>query len=210
LGYTDLLEGGEFGGLTERQVDVLKRVKKNAGELLGLIDALLDASHLQMGRSSLSLTEVRLGDLLEEVWTETQELRELSTIEFCYDVRDTEVELYTDVEKIKIVLRNLLSNARKFTNQGRVILRGGRKNDGVEIYVIDSGIGIEQEEIPFIFQPFRKVGTVLTRSKGGAGLGLYVVKNFLELLRGKITVESEVGRGSTFRIWLPIASTIGP
>jgi signal transduction histidine kinase len=206
LGYTDLLEGGEFGGLTEQQVDVLKRVKKNAGELLGLIDALLDASHLQMGRSSLSVTEVRLGDLLEEAWTETQELRELSAIEFRYDVRDAETVLYTDVEKIKIVLRNLLNNARKFTNHGQVILQGQRKDDGVEICVIDTGVGIEREEIPFIFQPFRKVGNALTRSKGGAGLGLYVVKNFLELLRGAITVESEVGRGSTFRIWLPLAS----
>jgi signal transduction histidine kinase len=210
LGYTDLLEGGEFGGMTEQQVDVLKRVKRNAGELLGLIDALLDASQLQVGRASLSVTEVRLGQLLEDVWTETKDLREGSTIEFRYDVQDPETVLRTDIEKIKIVVRNLLNNARKFTDHGQVMLRGGRKNDGVEICVSDTGIGIEKEEIPFIFQPFRKVGTALTRSKGGAGLGLYVVKNFLDLLRGTISVESEVGRGSTFRIWLPTTPTIEP
>jgi signal transduction histidine kinase len=144
------------------------------------------------------------------VWTETKDLREGSTIEFRYDVQDPETVLRTDIEKIKIVVRNLLNNARKFTDHGQVMLRGGRKNDGVEICVSDTGIGIAKEEIPFIFQPFRKVGTALTRSKGGAGLGLYVVKNFLDLLRGTISVESEVGRGSTFRIWLPTTPTIEP
>lgn len=205
LGYTDLLEDGEFGGLTEQQFDVLKRVKKNAGNLLSLIDALLDASHLQIGRSSVSLTEVRLGELLEEVWEETQDLRELSPLEFTYDVQQAETVLHTDVDKIKIVLRNLLNNARKFTDHGQVILRGRQRDDGVEICVADTGIGMEKEEIPFIFQPFRKVGNPETQRRGGAGLGLYVVKNFLELLRGTITVESEIGRGSTFRIWLPLA-----
>lgn len=205
LGYADLLEGGEFGGLTEQQTDVLKRVKKNAGDLLSLIDALLDASHLQMGRSSLSLTDVRLGDFLEEVWKETQDLRALSPLEFVYDVQDAETMLRTDVEKIKIVVKNLLNNARKFTDHGQVVLRGRKKDAGVEICIVDTGIGMEKEEIPFIFKPFRKVGNTETQRRGGAGLGLYIGKNFLEVMGGTITVESEVGRGSIFRIWLPIA-----
>jgi len=204
LGYTDLLEGGEFGDLTDQQTEVLKRVRKNAGDLLGLIDALLDASHLQVGRSALSLTEIRLGELLEEVWKETEELRAVSPLDFVFEVQDPEMGFSTDVDKIKIVLRNLLSNARKFTDRGQVTLRGQRKDLGVEICVVDTGIGMEKEEVPFAFQPFRKVGTTETQRRGGAGLGLYIVKNFLDLLKGTITVESEVGRGSTFRIWLPL------
>jgi len=205
LGYTDLLKDGEFGHLTEQQTAILTRVKKNAGNLLSLIDALLDASHLQTGRSSITVSKVRLGKILTDVWEELKEVRESSALAFIYDVRDEETTFHTDVDKLKIIVRSLLSNARKFTDQGHVILRGRRSGGGVEVCVVDTGAGMEQEEIPFIFMPFRKVGSKLTRSKSGVGLGLYIVKDFLELLRGTITVESEVGRGSTFRVWLPIA-----
>ncbi len=205
LGYTDLLKDGEFGDLTEQQFAILKRVKRNAGDLLMLIDALLDASHLQIGRSSITVVEVQLGEVLEDVWDEIVDLRESSLLEFIYDVQDEETVFRTDVHKFNVIIKNLLSNARKFTDQGQVTLRGRRGDGGVEVWVVDTGIGMEKEEIPFIFMPFRKVGNALTRSKGGAGLGLYIAKNFLELLRGTITVESEVGRGSTFRVWFPMA-----
>lgn len=205
MGYTDLLKDGEFGDLTEQQSIILKRVKKNAGDLLVLIDALLDASHLQVGRSSAIATKVRVGEVLADVWEEMRDLRAASSLEFLYEVQDAEAVFHTDVDKFKVIVRNLLSNASKFTEHGQVILRGRRGDGGVEVYVVDTGVGIEREEVPFIFMPFRKVGTARTRSRGGIGLGLYVVKNFLQLLRGTITVESEVGRGSTFRIWLPMA-----
>ena len=133
------------------------------------------------------------------------ERRESSPLQFIYDVQDAEVVFYTDVDKFKVILRNLISNARKFTEHGQVTLRARRGGGGVEVHIIDTGIGIVAEEIPFIFVPFRKVGTALTRNKNGTGLGLYVVKSFVELLRGTITVESEIGRGSTFRVWLPMA-----
>jgi signal transduction histidine kinase len=203
MGYTDLLKDGEFGDLTEQQFTILKRVKKNAGDLLVLIDTLLDASHLQIGRSSATVTKFRFDEVLAEVWEETRELRETSSLEFLYDVQDAEVVCHTDVDKVKVIVRNLFSNASKFTDYGHVILRGRRKDEGVEVCVVDTGIGIEREEIPFIFMPFRKVGATRTSSRGGVGLGLYVVKNFLQLLRGTITVDSKVGCGSTFRIWLP-------
>ena len=204
MGYTDLLKDGEFGELTEQQSTVLKRVKRNAGNLLVLIETLLDARHLQIGRSCATVTKVRFGEVLEDVWKETRDLREASSLEFIYDVQDAEAVFYTDVDKFRVIVRNLLSNASKFTDHGQVMLHGWRGEGGVEVCVVDTGIGMEREEVPFIFMPFHKIGTALTRSKGGAGLGLYIVKNFLELLRGTITVESEVGQGSTFRIWLPM------
>ena len=205
IGYTDLLKDGEFGDLTEQQGAILNRVKKNAGDLLALIEALLDASRLQLGRASASVIKVRFGEVLEAVWEETKEWRESSPLQFIYDVQDAEAVFYTDVDKFKVILRNLISNARKFTEHGQVTLRARRGGGGVEVHIIDTGIGIVAEEIPFIFVPFRKVGTALTRNKNGTGLGLYVVKSFVELLRGTITVESEIGRGSTFRVWLPMA-----
>jgi signal transduction histidine kinase len=205
IGYTDLLKDGEFGDLTEQQGAILNRVKKNAGDLLALIEALLDASRLQLGRASASVIKVRFGEVLEAVWEETKGLRESSPLQFIYDVQDAEAVFYTDVDKFKVILRNLINNARKFTERGQVTLRARRGGGGVEVHIIDTGIGIVAEEIPFIFVPFRKVGTALTRNKSGTGLGLYVVKSFVELLRGTITVESEIGRGSTFRVWLPMA-----
>ncbi len=203
LGYTDLLEEGEFGQLTEPQFTILKRVKKNASDLLTLINALLDASHLQVGRSIVSLTEGRLGDALELVWRETQDLREASSLSFIYDVPQADIIFRTDLDKFTVILRNLLSNAAKFTDQGHVSLRGRPSASGVEICVSDTGIGIKREEIPFMFKPFYKVGDAAARSRGGAGLGLYVVGKFVDLLGGKLVVESTVGSGSTFRLWLP-------
>jgi signal transduction histidine kinase len=205
IGYTDLLKDSEFGDLSEQQVAILHRVKKNAGDLLALIEALLDASRLQLGRASASVTKVRFGEVLEAVWEETKELRGSSPLQFIYDVQDADAVFYTDVDKFKVIVRNLISNARKFTEHGQVTLRARRGGGGVEVQIIDTGIGIVAEEIPFIFVPFRKVGTALTRNKSGTGLGLYVVKSFVDLLRGTITVESEIGRGSTFRVWLPMA-----
>lgn len=203
LGYTDLLEEGEFGQLTESQFAILKRVRKNASDLLSLINALLDASYLQVGRSVVSLSQVRLGTALERVWRETQDLREASSLSFIYDVQSADTAFQTDCDKFTVILRNLLSNAAKFTDQGHVMLRGQSSEGGIEICVIDTGIGIKREEIPFMFKPFYKVGDAAARSRGGAGLGLYVVGKFVDLLGGKLVVESTIGSGSTFRLWLP-------
>jgi len=203
LGYMDLLEEGEFGQMTEPQFAILKRVKKNASDLLSLINALLEASHLQVGRSVVSLTKARLGEVLERVWRETQELRESSPLSFIYDVQYAETVFHTDIDKFVVILRNLLSNAAKFTDYGQVLLRGRPSEGGIEISVIDTGIGINKEEIPFMFKPFYKVGDAAARSRGGAGLGLYVVGKFVDLLGGKLVVESTIGSGSTFRLWLP-------
>src|ERR1043166_6061035 len=113
--------------------------------------------------------------------------------------------LWTDLGKLQTVLKNLLGNAVKFTSAGRVTVAAAAKSGGVEISVSDTGPGIPPEALSVIFEPFRQGDSSLTRSYGGVGLGLYIVKSFLTLLGGRITVESEVGRGSTFRVWLPLS-----
>jgi signal transduction histidine kinase len=91
----------------------------------------------------------------------------------------------------------------KFTEKGSITVDAHRKDDGVEIEVIDTGIGIASEDLSIIFEPFRQLENPLTRRHGGVGMGLYIVKRLLELLGGTIKVKSEVGQGSTFRVWIP-------
>lgn len=100
-----------------------------------------------------------------------------------------------------MVLKNLLSNALKYTDQGTVHLSAATRDGGVEFVVRDTGLGIAPEHREQVFEAFRQLES--TRPRGGVGLGLYIVRQLVDLLRGTIELESEVGRGSTFRVWLP-------
>jgi len=102
------------------------------------------------------------------------------------------------------VLKNLIGNAMKFTEQGAVTVAACERDGGVEITVSDTGVGIAPEVLPTIFEPFRQGDGSDTREYGGVGLGLYIVRRLTNLLGGTINVESEVGKGSTFRVWLPL------
>jgi signal transduction histidine kinase len=201
IGYNDLLLDGVAGRLTEEQVDALKKIGNNSKKLLELINAILEFNRLEA--KSGELKEVSVSDLIREVESETKNLREESGLNFVWKVEPELPTLQTDPGKLKVVLKNLVSNALKFTEKGSVAVDAHAKDNGVEIDVVDTGIGIPLESLPIIFDPFRQIESPLTRQYGGIGLGLYIVKRLLEILGGTIKVESEVGRGSTFRIWMP-------
>jgi signal transduction histidine kinase len=112
--------------------------------------------------------------------------------------------LQTDSVKLKVILKNLISNAIKFTARGTVVLTAREAENGVEFAVSDTGIGIAPEAQAVIFEPFRKADSQVSVHYEGAGLGLYVTRRLVEALGGTIGVESEPGRGSTFRVWLPL------
>jgi signal transduction histidine kinase len=114
--------------------------------------------------------------------------------------------LYTDSGKLKVIIKNLLSNAVKFTSAGSVTVEARAQQGGVEVSVRDTGVGIAPEALLIIFEPFRQLDNSNTRRYSGSGLGLHIVKRLLEVLGGTITVESEVGQGSTFRVWLSAAA----
>jgi len=117
---------------------------------------------------------------------------------------DDDVELRTDRSKLKVVLKNLVTNALKFTERGRVTVRASHRGDRVVIEVADTGVGIAPADLPVVFEAFRQVKANSARSHGGVGLGLFIVARFVELLRGTVTVESAIGKGSTFRVELPL------
>ncbi len=202
-GYTQLFLNDALGALTSDQIEALQRVDKNARELLDLISAVLDVSRLEAGRLPVEIREVRVAELLKEVEAETQEVREQTSVVFLWKVEGGLPPLRTDPGKLKVVIKNLIGNAAKFTEKGSITVNAHRCGSGIEIDVIDSGVGIPADELPIIFEPFRQLESAKTRRFGGTGLGLHIVKRLLELLSGRISVESEVGRGSAFHVWVP-------
>ena len=202
-GYIQLFLNDTFGVLTSDQTYALRRVDKNAQELLDLISAVLDVSRLEAGRLPVEIREVRVAELLKEVEAETQEVREQTSVVFRWKMAAGLLPLYTDPGKLKVVIKNLIGNATKFTEKGSITVNAYGCGSGIEIDVIDTGVGIPADELPIIFEPFRQLESAKTRRFGGTGLGLHIVKRLLELLGGRITVESEVGHGSTFRVWMP-------
>jgi signal transduction histidine kinase len=130
-------------------------------------------------------------------------MMETSRLSFAWNIEPKLSVIRTDTEKLKVILKHLINNAVRFTEKGSVTVDVHKKGDGIEISVIDTGIGISQESLQIIFEPFRQVENPLTRKHGGVGLGLYIVKRMLDLLGGTIKIESEVGQGSTFRVWMP-------
>ena len=205
IGNLDLLLGGYLGELNNRQLDSLKTALRNSGEALNLIGSLLDLSRIEAGQFVIRVEEFGL----EDIWAELELLFRIGLsgkeVELTWEVKAPIPPLKTDKIKVKEIISNIVFNAVKFTDRGRIQvvvspLGGG---DEVEMVVEDTGIGIPKDFLPFIFEPFRQAEESITRSHGGVGLGLSIAKRLLNLLHGRVEVESEVGKGSTFRIVIP-------
>lgn len=205
IGYHDLLSEKMFGELTADQIDILKRIERSAQGLLEMVDATLDVGRLDSGRTRLEVEDVDLSQFIEELKGELPVLRNKSDVNVEWTVDPGLSSVRTDRLKFKIVLKNVIGNAVKFTGEGRVTVHFEKKNKGVEVRVTDTGIGISSEMRGMIFEPFRQGDNSITREFGGIGLGLYIVRRLLEILEGHIDFESEVGVGSTFRVWIPLA-----
>jgi PAS domain S-box-containing protein len=203
IGYTDLLLDAMFGDVSPEQAQTLRLIEKNAQSLLELINATLDLSRLEGGHEPLDLVLVRVADLVSTVDLETRSLQEKPAVDFRWDVADTLPTIWTDPLKLKVILKNLIGNAMKFTAAGAVTVAVRGARGGLELLVSDTGIGMAPDVQEIIFEPFRQGDGSTTRRYGGVGLGLYIVRRLVDLLGGTIAVESAVGRGSSFRVWLP-------
>jgi signal transduction histidine kinase len=209
MGYGDLLREGEFGALNPQQLDTLNRVDHSAKNLLELINATLDVSRLEGGRAPLQLQDVVMRDLMAEIMAETAELCRNSDLTVTWKVAPELPLLRTDPVKLKVVIKNLVANAVKFTLRGSVTIDVHPCAEGVEVAVTDTGIGIAPEVMPIIFEPFRQGESSATRRFAGVGLGLYIAQRLVDMLGAGIFVESEVNRGSTFRVVHPLTAGRG-
>jgi PAS domain S-box-containing protein len=203
MGYTDMLLEGGFGPLAAEQSSSLRKVDQSARELLELIVAMLNISRLEIGELPVELTDVQPAELLEELRSEVVARREKAGVRMIWQVAPDLPPLSTDRTKLTIILRNLVLNAIKFTDAGEVRLTIFAERDGIAFSVSDTGVGIAPETLPLIFEPFRQQEAPSTWRYGGIGLGLYVVRRFVETLGGSVSAASEVGKGSVFRVWIP-------
>ena len=204
LGYSHLILGEIYGSISEDQQSALRGVVRNADDLLHLINNLLDLSKIDGGMSSLETGPVDIPDLFEDVMVALKPLIDKKSLYARHDPVALPA-IQSDANKIRQVLVNLLSNSIKFTSQGGITIemedQPGR--GGIEIRIQDTGIGIKPEDLSKIFDAFHQVDGTTTREFGGSGLGLTIVKQLVDLLKGDIRVQSEFGKGSTFILSLP-------
>lgn len=208
IGFTSRVIKKSADQLEERQLNNLRTVERNAHHLLGLINGLLDLSKIEAGKMEAHPEEFDLAILAKEIITISQPMLEDKSVDLRADIASNTFHLNTDAVKLKQVLINLISNAIKFTHEGSINIIAEFITDQpepqVSIRVTDTGVGMNQEALQYVFEAFRQVDAALTRKVGGTGLGLAIVKNFTELLRGSVNVESEEGKGTSFELVLPV------
>jgi signal transduction histidine kinase len=206
LGYNSLLRDGLFGDLTGEQQDALRRMRNAAEHLLTLISDILDLSRVEAGQIQVSASDVDLAECLGTLAESVRPMAEQKSLRYTVDLAASIPPIRTDVTRLRQVLLNLLSNAVKFTQEGSVTLRAGPGStyERVRIEVIDTGIGIEPVHLESIFDEFTQADQSPTRRHGGAGLGLTISRRLIEVMGGEMGVSSELGRGSTFYVELPV------
>jgi signal transduction histidine kinase len=208
IGFSEVLGERMFGELNEKQAEYTDDILSSGRHLLSLINEILDLSKVEAGRMELELATFDLPLAIENARTFVRERATKHGINLDVTVDERLGDFVGDERKIKQILLNLLSNAVKFTHEGGWIGIKARQVDGsVEISVSDTGIGIAPEDLARIFEEFRQVGSDYAHKTEGTGLGLTLAKKFVELHGGKIWVESEVGKGSTFSFTLPERSS---
>jgi PAS domain S-box-containing protein len=205
IGYADLLLGGIYGPIPDRQTSAVEGITARARDLLTLINDILDLAKIEAGAMDLRVDEFQLGDVIEQVVETARILAMDKPVEVKWEDADTgSMALRTDRQKLQQILMNLVNNATKFTHEGSLTVVTRRLNSSdIEIAVVDSGIGIPDAEQSRIFDEFRQVDGTSTRQYGGTGLGLAISRKFARNLGGELTVSSTVGEGSTFRLRLP-------
>ena len=204
VGYTDLLQAGVPGPLTEPQVLYLERISRSSGHLLSLIEEVLTYSRLEAGRESVRREVVDLDDVVQHACALIEPLAVERGLRFRVHVPERRVRLESDARKIQQMLANLLSNAVKFTERGEVEIATRVEEADVAFDIRDTGIGIAPEHLEKIFEPFWQADSGTTRRAQGTGLGLGVTRRLARLLGGDVTVRSDVGAGTTFTLRLPL------
>jgi signal transduction histidine kinase len=230
IGFTELVLDKNFGDLNETQSEYLGDVLQSSRHLLSLINDILDLSKVEAGKQELEPTEVNLKELLERSLTMFKEKSMKHGLHLSMDINHIPETITADERKLKQIVYNLVANAMKFTPEGgRIIVsahmseRGLRNADVqhavnvshpqsqihdshyIQINIADTGIGINQNDLERIFNPFEQVDTSSSRRYQGTGLGLSLCRNLVELHGGTIWVESEgEGKGTTFSFVLPV------
>jgi signal transduction histidine kinase len=208
LGFSDVLQTST--GLSEKQQRWAANIQSSGQQLLALINDVLDLAKIEAGKMQVRVSSFRIGDICEGMLTMFRPMAEKKNIELKGACAAEVPPLSQDAVKLQQILANLLSNAIKFTPEGgRVVLRAEAQADQLILTVTDTGVGIAPEEQELVFEKFRQAGNPMTREHGGTGLGLSIVRELSKLLGGEVTLRSELGKGSTFTVRLPLRLSEG-
>jgi two-component system sensor histidine kinase BarA len=208
LGFSEVL--GNIDSLTDKQRRYVQNIQKGGRSLLEMINDILDLEKMEAGKMEVRPSEFKIGNVIQAQCELVRTLAEDKKIDLTVDIEGELPLLYQDQAKVQQILMNLLSNAIKFTPDGGRIRVGARADSRgrIEFWVADNGVGIPESEKDVIFEKFRQGNAALgrdnlTREFSGTGLGLSIVKELSKLLGGEVSVESELGKGSTFRVVIP-------
>jgi PAS domain S-box-containing protein len=204
IGYAEMLQEAASEMTTDEITADLDKIRKSGRHLLALINDILDLSKIEAGKMALELETVRVGPLLAEIAEAFGALTLPRGNRLELDVPPGLPTLCTDATKLRQCVLNLLANANKFTQRGRIRLAAEQADERVRIRVADTGIGMDAETQSRLFQPFVQADPSTTRKYGGTGLGLAITQRFCQLMGGDVTVDSVPGQGATFTITLPV------
>ncbi len=204
-GYAAILSAGRLGEVSTVQAEKLNKINIHSDELIKLVNDLLDIARIESGKISMSIKHASLNEIVKSIadlfFPQTDE----KNIDLKLDIPEQDIAVWMDPSQISRVFINLIGNAMKFTPEKGIItivLKPAEKFINVEI--IDSGIGISEEDIPRLFNEFYRVDNAINAEKKGTGLGLPLVKKIIEAHKGQIWVTSEVGKGTTFHFTLSV------
>lgn len=213
IGFSEALSEGLYGPLNEKQKEYLKDIERSGIRLLNTINDIIDVSRIEAGAVDLETAEFSLKELLFSSEAIFREKAKKHNIEMTYSLEEGLDIIRGDQRKLKQILVNLISNSIKFTPDGgkvnviakRSVNKYGDKADAyfIEISVEDTGIGIDEKDIPRLFQAFQQLESPYQKRYEGTGLGLFLIKRLVEMMGGKIWVQSEKGRGSKFTFVIP-------
>jgi len=203
IGFTGILLQGLAGPLNDEQNKQMRMVQNSARHLLALINDVLDISKIEAGQLSLAPESFALRGAVEKAATLVAPMAEKKGIDLRVNIADDVADITTDQRRLEQILINLLNNAVKFTEQGKVEISCRGDGDFYRLSVSDTGIGIRPEEIDGLFQPFHQIDTGLSRKHEGTGLGLSICRKLVDMMGGRIEVRSRWAQGSTFDVWVP-------
>jgi signal transduction histidine kinase len=194
---------------TEKQISPVQRenledLLRNAERLLGLIDSLLDFARIESGKMEIKVDPVKIDALVQEAAAIVEPMLSANSVRIIQDIPPDIALVHTDREKLRQIILNLLGNAVKFTDRGEIRVSACQQNGDFSLAVADTGIGIDQADMNRIFEEFDRGRLSSAAGYRGTGLGLAIVKRLVDVLGGSIVVESEVGKGSTFTLKLPV------
>jgi signal transduction histidine kinase len=205
MGNAELSGNGFFGDITPEQKKAMNQIQHHSKFLLKLVNDVLALSCLDAKKMSMELATVDIDEVIAHVQSQAEQLNRLNRLQVSWDVERDLPSIVTDATKLEEILQNLIGNAFKFTPRGRidVRVRNVPELNRVEFSVADTGIGIEADDVERIFSAFEQIKEAHTGDFNGVGLGLNIVKRYLELMKGDIRVESQPGEGSTFTFSVP-------